>query len=386
MEAFKVRLPSGDCYWTVLDDDLKVVPVADGYLREVRFGRDGAESTTEAYARAIVLFFLWCRGADLDWRTAADRLGSFILWLRHAPADAPAGGWVSPGPGAKPVRGPRRINRVLIAVRGMLVFASGTGDIPASVVAQIYEVADQRDLPPEAAGSDSGMHYRIRARHRVKEPKANVDRASDEEAVALLRACRSARDLFLILVMARVGLRRSQAVGLHREDLHFMVDSTALGCDFPGSHLHVVRRRNVNGAWSKSRYSNVIPVDRLVVQAHDQYVFERREILGDDLSDMVFVNLFREPLGTAMRLDAVNELVTALTKRAKLSRHITPHMLRHTFGSNVVDAGADLDVLQSLLGHGSPMSSKPYLHPSRQRLREAVERVPSPRIALEERR
>ena len=62
MRAFPVRLPSGQRYWTVLNADLQVVEVADGFLRHQRFGRDGAESTTKAYAHAIVLFLRWCAG------------------------------------------------------------------------------------------------------------------------------------------------------------------------------------------------------------------------------------------------------------------------------------------------------------------------------------
>jgi hypothetical protein len=60
MRAFPVRLPSGARYWTVLDEDLAVVAVADSFLRQVRFGRDGAESTTKAYAGSIALFLRWC--------------------------------------------------------------------------------------------------------------------------------------------------------------------------------------------------------------------------------------------------------------------------------------------------------------------------------------
>jgi hypothetical protein len=80
------------------------------------------------------------------------------------------------------------------------------------------------------------------------------------------------------MVLCRAGLRRSEAVGLRREDIHFLLDSSGLGCDFPGSHLHVVLRDNVNGAWAKSRHSRTVPVDRLVVQAHDHYVMERADI------------------------------------------------------------------------------------------------------------
>jgi integrase/recombinase XerD len=57
MRAFLVRLPSGVRYWTVLDDELAVVTVADEFLRHLRFGRDGAESTTKAYAIGIALFW-----------------------------------------------------------------------------------------------------------------------------------------------------------------------------------------------------------------------------------------------------------------------------------------------------------------------------------------
>lgn len=63
VRAFPVRLPSGVRYWTVMDADLRVVPVADSFLRQVRFGRDGAESRTKSYACSIALFFArWAAG------------------------------------------------------------------------------------------------------------------------------------------------------------------------------------------------------------------------------------------------------------------------------------------------------------------------------------
>ena len=54
------------------------------------------------------------------------------------------------------------------------------------------------------------MAWRMRARHRLHEPETTVDRASDAEIVALLRACRSARDRLIVLLMARAGLRRGE--------------------------------------------------------------------------------------------------------------------------------------------------------------------------------
>jgi site-specific recombinase XerD len=80
-----------------------------------------------------------------------------------------------------------------------------------------------------------------------------------------------------------------------------------------------------------------------------------------------------------MRPDAINDVVAACSRRAGLARPISPHQLRHAFGSNVVDCGGALDEVAELLGHVSMSSSQVYLHPDPARLRDAIERVASPR-------
>ncbi|MFI5659049.1 tyrosine-type recombinase/integrase [Streptomyces sp. NPDC051684] len=373
-------MPSGVRYWTVVDDDYEVVFIADQWLRFLRFGRSRAELTTKAYAGAVALYLRWCRGTGREWPVAARDMGLFMVWLKYTPS-APDGDAapVLLGPGADPARKERRINGVLAAVRGLLSYAVSVGEAPRSVLGQIYELADSRDLPVEAQGEDGGLSARLRAVHRVQEPQADVDRATDEELVAMFLECRSARDRLIVLLLGRVGLRRGQAAGLHRSDCHLLPDSRALGCDYEGAHLHVRRRDNSNRAWSKSKASWTQPLDFLVVQAFDQYIDERHELLGAGGSDHLLVNVFREPLGAPMPPDALGELFARLSKRAGLSRKVGPHMARRAFGSNVSDAGGSVDEVQSLLGQMHPGSVRPYLIPDRTRLREAVERVPSPR-------
>jgi site-specific recombinase XerD len=206
-----------------------------------------------------------------------------------------------------------------------------------------------------------------------------VDRASDEEIVALLGGCCSARDRLIVLLMARAGLRRGEMCGLRRSDVHLLLDSRPLGCEVQRAHLHVVRRDNPNGAWAKSRRQRVVPLDFLLVQVFDAYEFERLAVARAAESDFVLVNLFREPIGAPMPPDAVNMIVTAAGRRAQLARKVRPHQLRHAFGSNLADSGGSLDEIQELLGHASMASSQVYLHPDPDRLREAVDRVPSPR-------
>ncbi len=386
MRAFPVRLPSGARYWTVLDEDLAVVAVADSFLRQVRFGRDGAESTTKSYANSIALFLRWCARTGRSWPAGAEHLGSFMTWLRHASPQSPCAeadgtGEVLAGPGAAPMRSARRVNGVLTAVRGMVVHAVAAGQAPGHLVPLLYEVADDRDLPDQARDSDGRMGWRLRARHRLREPETPVDRASDAEIVALLKACLSARDRLIVLLMARAGLRRGELCGLRRSDVHLLADSHPLGCEVARAHLHVIRREdNPNGAWAKSRRQRTVPLDFLTVQAFDTYEFERMRVSRAALSDFVLVNLFRDPVGAPMRPDAVGELVTAACVRAGLERSVTAHQLRHACGSNLLDAGGALDEAQDILGHACATSTQVYLHPDPTRLRAAVDRVPSPRI------
>ena len=240
-----------------------------------------------------------------------------MTWLAHAGPVAGASGVVLAGPGAAAVRCPSRINGVLAAVRGMVMHAVATGEGPASLVAMLYEIADDRDLPAEARGEDSRLGWRMRARHRLREPETMVGRASDEQIVALLSACRLARDRLIVLLMARAGLRRGELCGLRRSD-HLLVDSRRLGCEVARAHLHVVRREdNPNGAWAKSRRQRLVPLDFLVVQAFDTYEFERMRVPGAAGGDFVIVNLFRSPIGAPMRPDAIGELMAAASRRAR---------------------------------------------------------------------
>jgi integrase/recombinase XerD len=379
-------LPSGVRYWTVLDDDLVVVAEADAFLRHVRFGRDGSELTTKSYAGGISLFLRWCARSGRHWHDGVEHVGLFMVWLRHGGPEV-SGIDASPiemgevlcGPGREPVRGARRVNGVLAAVRGFVVHAVDSGQAPAHLVPMLYELASERDLPERAQREDGPMSWRMRARHRLHEPESAVDRASDAGIVALLGACRSARDRLMVLLMARAGLRRGELCGLRRSDVHLGLDSRPLGCEVGRAHVHVVRRDNPNGAWAKSRRQRVVPLDFLVVRAFDTYEFERLGVLEARDSDFVFVNLFRGPVGAPMRPDAVNELMTGWSRRAGLSRPVSPHQLRHAFGSNVADSGGGLDEIAELLGHVSMSSSQVYLHPDPARLRDAVDRVPSPR-------
>ena len=110
----------------------------------------------------------------------------------------------------------------------------------------------------------------------------------------------------IVLLMARAGLRRGEVLGLRRSDVHLLADSRGLGCETARAHLHVVRRSTTrNRAIAKSRRQRAVPLDFITVQAFDTYEFERMRVPRAAGGDFVMVNLFREPVGAPMRLDAV---------------------------------------------------------------------------------
>jgi integrase/recombinase XerD len=371
--AFPVRLPSGVRYWTVLDAGWRVDGPADGFLLHMRLGRDLAESTTKSYAVSLALFLDWCEGAGLGWRQAPRALGRFVHWLRFQdPARS------GPPDFSRPVRGERRVNCVLAAVREFFRHAAAEGLVEPGALRALYEVADDRDLPAEARG-EGIVRARLRPRHRLREPEPIVEALADEEIVGLLQACGNARDRFIVLALWRMGLRRGELTGLRGEDVHFVPDTAVLGCGVKGPHVHVRRRENPNGAAAKSRRARAVPADWLVIQAYDQYMSDRDACPAARSCDFLLVNLYRGQPGAPMRPGALNDLLAALSRRAGLARRARPHMARHSFATNVAGAGATLDEIRDLLGHASFTASQVYLHPGPERLREAVARVPVPR-------
>lgn len=368
LRSLRVVLPSGDAYWTVVDDEYRVAAAADAFLRDLRFGADRTESTTKLYAGELALFLGWAARSGRDLERAARELSRFVLLLRTAPITRRGRGYGRP-------RSAGRINHVLAVVREFVKHQVGHGQLDARVLAALYEVGDDRFLPAELRAEDGGLRYRVRPRHRLRAERPGRERvATQQEWEALLLAARCWRDRFLLVLLWFSGLRIGEALGLRRSDLHLMESATALGCPTTGAHLHVVPRENVNGARAKGGRERVVPLAHQVVSYYDLYLDERERCRPATDCDFVLVNLFAAPLGAPMRYSRVAQLFAALSRRAGLVRAVTPHMLRHAAGTALTAHGG-LDVAQAVLGHASITSTQIYVHPSAERQREAVDRL-----------
>ena len=367
--------------WTVVDHAYEEQAEARAYLRWLRFGTDAAEGTARQYACRLALFFTWVDSTGRDWRSLGlDELASFMLWLQRSSTQRggrhPTRAEVVTLHPRDATRSDRTVNYVMTVVREFYRFCARYGAVDSAVAERLGGPRPQPFLPrtmlPEGA-SPSRVDTRTL---RKKTPSTAPKVVTEAQARAVAGACTHERDRFLVLLCWRCGLRISEAVGLHREDLHFLPSSVHLGCTVPGSHLHIRRREaNENGAMAKSRRPRVIPVDREVIAAHRGYGAERDRVPEATGSDFVFVNLFAAPRGRPMTPDSAEECFERLS--VKVGFRVRPHMMRHCFGSSLAAAGVAPDVIAELMGHVSITTTQIYLHPDWDRLAAAVATVGS---------
>jgi integrase len=208
---------------------------------------------------------------------------------------------------------------------------------------------------------------------KLTETAAAPQWLTEDQLAAAIGAVARQRDRLMLLLLAETGVRIGEALGLRREDMHLLASSKALNCAIAGPHLHVQRRMNANGALAKCRFPRSIPVTEQLVDLYADYQHERSSTDGADASDLVFVNLYRPPIGEPVRYHNVKKLFDRISNH--VGHRVRPHMFRHSAATRWIASGTPRDVVQALLGHVSPASMQVYLHPTDAAKSAAVERV-----------
>ena len=83
--------------------------------------------------------------------------------------------------------------------------------------------------------------------------------------------------------------------------------------------------------------------------------------------------LFTSVRGTRMTTDAIADVIDAITSTAGLDDHVTSHVLRHTFGTELTRSGVDLVTVAELMGHASLETTRLYTRPSKADMQRAVD-------------
>lgn len=156
------------------------------------------------------------------------------------------------------------------------------------------------------------------------------------------------RDRAILETLYAAGIRVSELVGMSLHDV-----------DFRLGYLRVL------GKGSKER---IVPLGKPACQAIECYVKESRHLLqkADSTNDNA---LFLNKAGTRLSDRSVRRLVDKYVSQAALREDVSPHTLRHSFATHLLENGADLRSVQELLGHANVSTTQLYTHITGERLR-----------------
>lgn len=155
------------------------------------------------------------------------------------------------------------------------------------------------------------------------------------------------RDCAMFELMYACGLRVSEVANLTLHDIDF--------------HDRIL---NIRGKGDKQR---IVPFYELAGALVERYIREVRSLWVKEEHDIVFVN----QRGKGMTTRGIQYRMEQAAKNCNLHIHIHPHMFRHSFATHLLDNGADLRVVQELLGHASLSTTQVYVHVSQERLKNA---------------
>jgi site-specific recombinase XerD len=331
-------------------DDLNRIAAPSEFLLSL-LADNSATNTIKARASDLALWWRWCVDHTANAApapiepmsaTAAD-LTAFVLRLQTTPKTHPLTTPIRVMPGDKRARSSRTIARIVDSIKQFYLWAARCqGMISDATAKQMLNFKTPRVIDV-----------------------ATVDRLQPPLVRRVLAIPKGIRECFLLELLYGTGIREGEALGLRIEDIHLSADDAAIvNCCFPGgAHLHVVRRRNPNGATAKSLYSRIVPLAPQAVSGYRAWMADRYDRFGDrDDSAYVFVSIKGPNAGSAWCVSSMLSWWRRTIQMQPGLEHVTPHVLRHTYTSELQDAGVAAVTVSELLGHRSPRSTQTYTH------------------------
>ena len=291
------------------------------YMTHLRVERGLRPLSCEAYLRDLEMFAEFLEGENRTFLTAQqDDVRGFMQHLREHGVQS------------------RSIARKLSCVRGFYKWLLMDKRVTRDPTVNIESPTSWKVLPKSLAESE------------VTEMlgKTGAAARADDASGTPLRGLRL-RDHAMLELLYAGGLRVGEIVALRQEDLRLETASV-----------------QVRGKGDKER---IVPIGRSAVEALEAYVSRgRRELLGKQMQRALFLSVRGRPLTT----QAVWQMVRGVNS------HASPHKLRHSCATHMVEHGADLRTVQTLLGHADIATTQVYTHLAIDRLK-TVHRLHHPR-------
>ncbi|KAF0208098.1 MAG: tyrosine recombinase XerC [Actinomycetota bacterium] len=286
------------------------------YLEHLAVERNASPRTVAAYSSDLAQFCGWLERAKLD-----------IITLRYRDLR----GYLAELDRARYSR--RTIARKLSALRSLYAYLAEAG-IVAGSPADVVATPKLPSKLPVIAGADA-----VTALIEVSDPTTTL----------------GLRDRAILELLYATGMRVSELSGLNLADV-----------DFARAQVKVL------GKGSKER---IIPIHRLATTRLEEYLRVARPKLGKGANSEAF---FLNRLGERLSTGGVRRLMKRRLAESSGPSALSPHALRHTFATHLLEEGADLRTVQELLGHVALSTTQIYTHLSARRLRD-VHKTAHPR-------
>ncbi len=292
----------------------------EDFLQHLRHERGQAEHTQRTYAALLGKFLAWADREGLrDWKSV--ELRHLMAFLQHERERALA---------TEPKDSPRRLSTESVyleiaALRAFYRFAESEKLLPSNLAENLSLPRRWKRLPKALSGEEIG---RLLTPETPETPQSLCDQALLELAYAS-------------------GLRLAELRQLRLEQLRLEAGFI-----------------NVIGKGNKER---VVPVGSRAIGALRRYLdIGRPELVNARTPAAVFLTR----RGTPFAPVTLWLRIKRRARRAGIARNVTPHMLRHSFATHLLERGADLRVIQELLGHANISTTEVYTHITGNRLRE----------------
>jgi integrase/recombinase XerD len=330
------------------------------YLEHVTHERGLAANTAAAYARDILAFIKSFEKANPSLPLSPRLQSAAPLLAPQSPpppsqspapaSDVPANSSSVPNCFIEPTR--QDLARFLISLKSSGHQSSSITRAIASLKGWFSWQKDMRIISLDPAETIQNPQ---RAKHL---PQV----LTQLEVTAMIQAAESTRDRLIVELLYGAGLRVSELVRLDLKDLNLA--QFFIRCLGKGSKERIVPFGSHAAECIKQQISEAPLVLSAITKSGAKQTGRS-------------VPLLRDKHGKRLSRLVVWQIVKRLAKRAKINKNMSPHTLRHSFATHLLENGADLRAVQELLGHSSVVTTQLYTHVSRNHLRRAYESAQS---------
>jgi len=290
---------------------MEIAATVSSYLIHVKVEKGLSANTVSAYRRDLTKFDAFAKKRKLSLETVSrDDLVDFLAGLYRQNLES------------------RTVARHLVTMRNFFRFAQVQDLIAADPSINLESPKIRKSLPGYL---------------RLEEVDRLLEQPNAKTALGL-------RDRAMLEVLYSTGLRVSELIGLRVNDL-----DSKVGC---------VR---CIGKGDKER---IVPVGKKAVQIVEKYLLEARPHLRGRVPGQGSSALFVNRRGTPLSRVGVWKILSAYGRSAGLRVSLTPHMLRHSFATHLLERGADLRSVQLMLGHADISTTQIYTHVVEERLKQ----------------